>query len=169
MLLRCSRPSPGQRHRVSWWALVGRNATPANLLRLQQLSERSRWFKLLSLPPSCYARERRRRRAAGLPSDEALRLASTWLRETDHLDAHADFALIGWDRRATISEAEQGLFDLTEGADGEGVQAIVDRLLISAGWPARQHTIGSIRTRRQVADVDLANTAELSAMVRRGL
>jgi integrase len=32
------------------------------------------------------------------------------------------------------------------------VSAVVDRVLIANGWPARRHTTGTIKTRRQVAD-----------------
>jgi integrase len=113
--------------------------------------------------------EHARRRRAGLSNDEARRLASDWLQATDRRAASLDFGLLGRDRRLAIAETERGLFDLIEGADGESVQAALDHVLISAGWPARQHVVGSIRTRRLVADVDPAETAELHHLIRRGL
>ena len=113
--------------------------------------------------------EQARRRRAGLSNDEARRLASDWLQTTDRRAAHDDFGLLGEDRRDALAETKQGLFELIEGADGESVQAALDHMLISAGWPARQHVVGPIRTRRQVADVDAADTSELHHLLRRGL
>lgn len=107
-----------------------------------------------------------RRRRDGIPPDEARRLTSTWFRETDQHHARADFALTGPDLSDTIAELAQGLFELRSGADGESVQAIADRLLVAAGWPSHQHSVGSIRTRRQVADV---HAPELDHLIRRGL
>jgi uncharacterized protein DUF6538 len=113
--------------------------------------------------------ENARRRRAGLSNDEARRLASDWLQAEDRRAASLDFGLLSRDRRDALAETEQRLFDLIEGADGESVQAALDPVLISAGWPARQYVVGSIRTRRLVADVDPAETAELHHLIRRGL
>jgi len=88
----------------------------------------------------------------------------------DRRAAEADFGLVGEDRHRALDEIGQELFELREGADGESVKTALDRMLIGAGWPARQHVVGSIKTRRMVADVDGASTSsELSALLRRGL
>jgi hypothetical protein len=40
---------------------------------------------------------------------------------------------------------------------------------MSAGWPARQHAVGSIVTRRKVADVDGVDADELRRLIRSGM
>jgi hypothetical protein len=126
-----------------------------------------RYFPARTKLQQCF--EQARRPGAGLSSGEVRRLASDCFQAADRRAAHDDFGLLGEDRRVALAETEQGLFDLIEGADGESVQATLDHVLISAGWPARHHVVGSIRTRRQVADVDGADSSALHHLLRRGL
>jgi integrase len=113
---------------------------------------------------------RRRRDANGrLSGDEALHIVRAWFCETDRQAANMDYSLLGDDVRAALGETEQDIHYLIEGADGESVQAAVDRVLIAAGWPARPYQVGSIFTGTQVADVDGAALAELSGLMRRAL
>ncbi len=129
-----------------------------------------RYFPARTELQEVFQQARRRRDANGrLPGDEARRLVATWFQETDRQTAHRDFALRGGDRRAALNEIERDLFELDEGAGGESVQATLDRVLTAAGWPARRHVVGSIKTRRMVADVDGADTTELRHLIERGL
>jgi len=113
-------------------------------------------------------RQRRRRDAGERLNGEAPRFVVGWFHEQERRAAHLDFGLVGELLRSARAEADQELVDLLDGGSGEAVQATVDRILISAGWPARPHRVGEITARHtKVADGEVP--AALYDLVRRAL
>ena len=108
---------------------------------------------------------RRRRDAGDRLNGEMPRLVLDWFRRSEQ--AHADFDLTGEALRDAIGETEQLLYELTADGAEEDVSAVIDRVLIDAGWPARRHAVGSIKTRRMVADGEVPSS--LHGLVRRAL
>jgi integrase len=115
---------------------------------------------------SWFDQQRRRRDAGQRLNGEAPRLVVDWFRHVEHQAAHADFSLTGELLRSALGEVEEQLVELLDGGADEDVTAAVNASLISAGWPARPHVIGSISTRRtKVADGEVP--AALPELVRR--
>jgi len=117
--------------------------------------------------------ERVRRARRGLPAgDEGRRLVAVWLRDRARANADDDLALHGEALEHAAREAEVDLDRLRHGEElAPSVRAAVDRLLVEAGLPAREHHVGPIGAGRRVADVDtrLPEHAELRALVRRAM
>ena len=115
-------------------------------------------------------KQRQRRDIGERLNGEAFRLVANWFYEHERQAAHADFGLCGDDLLDALGETEVVLADLVAGEAGADVQAAVDRVPMTNGWPSRPHTIGTISTlRTRVADAPDHHHAALSEPVRRAL
>ena len=114
-----------------------------------------------------FDQQRVRRDAGERLNGEMPRFVVDWFRDAEHQAAHSDFDLTGEALQDAIGETAQHLYELTADEAHEVVSAAVDRVLIANGWPARRHAVGSIKTRREVADGDIPSS--IHALVRRAL
>jgi site-specific recombinase XerD len=111
--------------------------------------------------------QRLRRDARERINGEVPRLVTEWFRAAEHRASHTDFELTGEPLQEALAETEQRLFELSGGEADEQVSAVVDQILISSGWPARQHSVGTIRTRHLTPDGELPPS--IHALTRRAL
>jgi integrase len=102
-----------------------------------------------------FEQQRRRRDVGERVNGEVPKLVLDWFRATEHQASHDDFELTGDLLHEALAEARHELHELSAGEADEQVSAAVDRVLLANGWPARRHVVGSIRTRRLVADGEL--------------
>jgi integrase len=115
-----------------------------------------------------FDQQRRRRDAGERLNGEAPRLAVDWFRQVEHRAAHADYSLTGGLLHEALGETGQELFELVHGGADEEVSAAISRILISAGWPAKPHVVGSISTKR-TKFAEGGVPAALPELVRRAL
>jgi integrase len=114
--------------------------------------------------------QRRRRDIGEKLNGEVPRLVVDWSQA-----ACADFTLSGDLLRSALGEAEQELAELLDGDADEDVTTAADQdvttavnaVLIAAGWPARSHTVGAVKTRIKVVDGEVPGA--IHELVRRAL
>ena len=114
-----------------------------------------------------FEQQRRRRDVGELVNGEVPRLVLDWFRAAEHQASHDDFDLTGDLLHEALAEARQDLHELSAGGADEQVFAVVNRILLDNGWPACRHVVGTIKTRRQVADG--AIPPSIHRLVRRAL
>jgi integrase len=126
-----------------------------------------RLHRARALLDTWFDRQRVRRDAGERLNGEMPNLVATWFRESEHQASHADFDLTGEALQHAIGETAEHLYELTADEAHEDVSTVLDSVLIDAGWPSRRHVVGSIRTRRMVADGEVPSS--LHGLVRRAL
>ena len=114
-----------------------------------------------------FEQQRRRRDVGERINGEVPKLVLDWFRAAEHQASHDDFELTGDLLHEALAEARQEQHELSADGADEQVSAVVDRMLLANGWPARRHVVGSIRTRRMIPDGEIPSATH--GLARRAL
>ena len=109
-----------------------------------------------------------------IDGEDARQAVADWLASYDRALAKADFNTHGPGRRGALDGARDDLATVTHGDDEEvlgPVQAVVDEILITLGWPWEHHEIGPVKTGQRLAKVDKGGKGywDLCDLVRRAM